>query len=244
VRYSFLVIARDGRLVTKDRASVWLARGLQEKPFQRATATLQQIGVPGLSADPHGVPSIYVVHLTVPSAGKYWVLAKPRGSRIDGLANLVVRDRAYSPAIGSPAPKSKTPTLKTTGGRLGPLTTSTHPDRALYTTSVAQALAAHAPFVVTFATPKFCVSRTCGPVVDVVSHVRKTTNDERVTFIHAEVYRGNNPAKGYNPWMRDWNLTSEPWTFLVGADGRVKAKFEGSVSANELRAAIRTKLTT
>jgi hypothetical protein len=242
VRYSFLVIARDGRLVTKNTASVWLARGLKEKPFQRATAALQPIGVPGLSAAAHGVASIYVVHLKVPSEGTYWVLAKPRGSTIDGLANLVVRHRTYSLAIGTLAPRSKTPTLTTTGGKLGPLTTSTHPDRALYTTSIAQALWAHEPFVVTFATPKFCTSRTCGPVVDVVSHVRKSLNDNRVKFIHAEVYSGNDPAKGYNPWMREWNLKTEPWTFLVGADGRIKEKFEGSVSASELRAAIRSKL--
>jgi hypothetical protein len=32
---------------------------------------------------------------------------------------------------------------------------------------------------------------------------------------------------------------SEPWVFLVGRDGRVKAKFEGSVSEAELAAAIR-----
>ena len=39
--------------------------------------------------------------------------------------------------------------------------------------------------------------------------------------------------------MRQWGLSSEPWTFLVGRDGRVKAKFEGSVSENELAAAVR-----
>jgi glutathione peroxidase-family protein len=42
--------------------------------------------------------------------------------------------------------------------------------------------------------------------------------------------------------MRQWGLQSEPWTFLVGRDGLVKAKFEGSVSAAELEAAIRRLL--
>ena len=241
VRFSFLVIARDGQLVAKKRASVWLARGLKDKPFQQATATLQSVGVPGLSTAGN-VPSVYVVHLDVPAAGTYWVLARPKGSQIAGLGNLVVRAHTFSPAIGSLAPKSKTPTLASSGGRLAPLTTATHPDRALYTTSVAQALAAHEPFVVTFATPKFCTSRTCGPVVDVVSHVRKQTRDARIKFIHVEVFKNNNPAQGYNEWMREWNLQSEPWTFLVGGDGRVKAKFEGSVSAAELGAAVRSFL--
>jgi hypothetical protein len=239
VRYSFLVIGKDGRLVTTPRAAVWLARGLKEKPFARAVATLEPIGVPGAPAEAGNVSSIYVVHLDVPGPGTYWVLAKPDGSKLAGLGNLVVAKRTASPELGSPAPASKTPTLATSGGSLSRLSTSTRPDRALYTTSVAQALAAHRPFVVTFATPKFCTSRTCGPVVDVVSHVRKQARRARVAFIHVEVFNGNDPSKGYNRWVKEWKLPSEPWTFLVGADGRIKAKFEGSVSPSELLAAVR-----
>ena len=227
--------------MTKPRASVWLARGLKQEPFERATATLEQIGAPSEAATSSGVLSLYVVHLRVPAAGTYWVLAKPEGSPIAGLGKIVVRKHTVSVPVGAAAPPSRTPTLTTTGGRLGPLTTATHPDRALYATSVAQALAAKRPFVVAFATPKFCSSRTCGPVVDVLSYVRKASPGG-VTFIHAEVFRGNNPANGYNPWLGEWKLQSEPWIFLVGRDGRIKAKFEGSVSAGELRAAVRTSL--
>ena len=42
--------------------------------------------------------------------------------------------------------------------------------------------------------------------------------------------------------MKQWHLQSEPWVFLVGRDGRVKAKFQGSVSPGELRSAIRSTL--
>jgi hypothetical protein len=42
--------------------------------------------------------------------------------------------------------------------------------------------------------------------------------------------------------MRQWGLSTEPWVFLVGADGHVKAKFEGSVSEAELSAAVRDRL--
>jgi hypothetical protein len=183
-----------------------------------------------------------VVHLRVPAAGTYWVLAKPEGSTLAGLGNVVVARRAASAAVGAPAPRSRTPTLLSTHGNLRTLSTATHPDRALYTVSVVQALARHLPFVVVFATPKFCTSRTCGPVVDVVSQVRRQTLGTGVTFIHAEVFKGNNPANGYNRWMGEWGLRSEPWVFLVGRDGRIKAKFEGSVSAAELRQAVHSQL--
>jgi glutathione peroxidase-family protein len=42
--------------------------------------------------------------------------------------------------------------------------------------------------------------------------------------------------------MKQWNLHNEPWTFVVGRDGRVKAKFMGSVSAAELEPAVRRVL--
>ena len=83
----------------------------------------------------------------------------------------------------------------------------------------------------TFATPKFCASRTCGPVVDVVEEVQRRLDDERVRFIHVEVYEDNDPAKGYNRWMKEWKLPTEPWTFLVGTDrGTIVDRFEGTVS--------------
>ena len=61
-------------------------------------------------------------------------------------------------------------------------------------------------------------------------------------FIHVEAFRDNDPRKGYNRWMRQWGLPSEPWTFLVGRDGRVTAKFEGALSEAELVAAVRKTL--
>jgi hypothetical protein len=39
--------------------------------------------------------------------------------------------------------------------------------------------------------------------------------------------------------MKQWHLTTEPWTFVVGADGLIRAKFMGSVSAGELEAAVK-----
>ena len=144
--------------------------------------------------------------------------------------------------MGARAPASATPTLASVHGAAAKLTTRVPPDRALLRYSIGGSLAAHRPFVVTFATPRYCTSRTCGPVVDVVNYVRRRLAARGVRFIHVEVYTRNRPALGYNRWMRQWGLRSEPWTFLVGRDGRIKAKFEGSVSARELEAAVRRLL--
>jgi hypothetical protein len=241
VRYPFLVIRKDARPVNRRTASVWLATARNREPFDHATAQLESIGVPGVSEPAFGgVTRIYVAHLRVPQPGRYWLVAAPSGARIQAIGTLDVVARGSSPAIGAPAPHSATPTLATAS--VGSLTTRRPPDLALLRFSVAGALAEHRPFVVTFATPKFCTSRTCGPVVDVVDAVRRQFASSPVRFIHVEVFQDNDPAKGYNRWMKQWGLRSEPWTFLVGRDGRVKAKFEGSVSAAELATAVRRKL--
>jgi hypothetical protein len=240
VRFSFLVIRHDARPVERSRARVWLARSRSARPFERATATLEPIGVPGQSGPAlGGVRNIYVVHVRVPRAGRYWLAAEPIGARIQALATLDVKRRSDSPVLGAKAPASETPTLASAGGRTRELTTRIPPDRPLLRYSIADSLAARKPFVVTFATPRYCESRTCGPVVDVVDHARRRFERQGIRFIHVEVYTGNNPQRGYNRWMKQWRLRTEPWTFVVGRDGRIKAKFEGSLSARELAAAVR-----
>ncbi|MBA2475623.1 MAG: hypothetical protein H0V40_06685 [Actinobacteria bacterium] len=119
------------------------------------------------------------------------------------------------------------------------MTTSTPPDRELLRHSVADTLAAHKPFVVAFATPKFCASRACGPTVDIVEAVRRSFARSGVRFIHVEIFEGNDPTRGVNRWVREWRLPTEPWVFVVGGDGRIAAKFEGSVSVRELSRAVR-----
>lgn len=235
-RVSFLVVSNDGRAVARPTADVWIARSRSDPPLARTTARLEHIGV---SAE---VQSIYVAHVRVPRAGRYWIVARPNGGnvRIGGIATLDVKAHSVTPAIGAQAPASDNPTLGTAPIRL--LTTSVPPDRALLRYSIAGSLRAHAPFVVVFATPRFCTSRTCGPVVDVVDTARKQLRRSDVRFIHVEIYRDNNPAKGYNRWVRQWRLQTEPWVFLVGRDGRIKAKFEGAISTRELERAVRTQL--
>ena len=240
VRYPFLVIRRDARPVERPRARVWVARSRTGRPFEETSALLEHIGVAGRSEPAAGgVRKIYVVRLRIPRPGRYWLVAEPDGAKIQALATVDVARRAESPAIGARVPVSDTPTLASAHGRTRALTTRAPPDRGLLRYSVAGSVAARRPFVVTFATPRYCTSRTCGPVVDVVDSLRRRYAHTGVRFIHVEVYAGNNPQRGYNRWMKQWHLRTEPWTFLVGRDGRIKAKFEGSVSARELGVAIR-----
>ena len=241
VRVSFLVVDRRGRVISPPKARVWLADSLLAKPRQRTLAGLEPLGVPGVTTD-EPVKALYVVHLRIPNAGTYYLLARPIGARIGGIGQVVVNPKSQTPAVGARAYPSKTPTLASVHGQAAKITTRIPPDRALLRYSIADSLAAHVPFVVTFATPRWCSSRTCGPVVDVVNAARRRFARTKIRFIHVEIYAGNDPHKGYNRWYKQWRLPSEPWTFLVGANGRIKAKFAGSVSVRELNAAIQQYL--
>ena len=237
VRVSFLVVRRDARPVYAPRAVVYVARSRASRPFARVSAALERVGVPGRDAG--NATSVYVARVRISRPGRYWVVAVPAGSRVRALGTLDVRASSASPALGSKAFPSRTPTIASTHGDFARLTTRVPPDRGLLRYSVAESLAAHVPFVVVFATPKFCTSRTCGPVVDVVDAVRRRFRRTDVRFVHVEVYRRNDPTLGLNKFMREWHLPSEPWVFLVGSDGRIKGKFEGPVSVRELAAAVR-----
>ena len=242
VRVSFLVVDAEGRVVTLPTARVWVGEGLDARPFLETEAKLERIGVPG--GDEGDATHIYVAQLRLPRPGKYWLVAEPEGgpTQVQALGNVLVVKEDPPPDVGEPAVASETPTLASTGGDLSALTTRTPPDESLLRYSVADSLEAKVPFVVTFATPKFCSSRACGPVVDVVEEVSRRFEGENVRFIHVEVFEDNDPAKGYNRWLQEWNLPTEPWTFLVARDGTIAARYEGTVSVNELETGVRDKL--
>lgn len=152
---------------------------------------------------------------------------------------FAVLERHLAPAVGAPAPAVASPTADSPEG-LGAICTH-EPPCDLHRVSVAGALAAHRPFVVVFATPAFCRSRICGPVLDLVLGLEPRYRD-RVEFIHIEPYELELARQGrlqLGPAARAWGLPSEPWVFVVGADGRIAARLEGIFSAEELEAAIR-----
>ena len=150
-------------------------------------------------------------------------------------------------AIGQAAPPSDTPTLADVGGDASLLSTDTNPVPAFYETSVADAVAGHIPFVLVFATPKFCTSAQCGPTLDRLKPVAAA--HPGMTFINVEPFELE-PANGtLQPVLTDgqltpvkatidWGLLSEPWVFVVDGDGIVRGSFEGVVGEAELEAAI------
>ncbi|MCC6224493.1 MAG: hypothetical protein IT201_13510 [Thermoleophilia bacterium] len=240
-RISFLVLRPDGRVVHAPRARVAVAAGdLDAVPAIEGTAEDLDVGTPGKDDDELESPSVWVARVDLPAPGRYTLLVEPEGTDVQAVGQIEVRASSPAPEIGDPAFPSDTPTLE--DGFAEEITTASPPDVELLRHSVADSLEDGVPFVVVFATPRYCQSRVCGPAVAVVDEVRRRLEGGGVRFIHVEIYEGNDPARGFNRWVEEWGLPTEPYTFLVGADGIVAARFEGLVTVGELERAVRELL--
>ncbi len=210
-------------------------------PFE---ATYVPIAGPGITLAPEDIKGVYVAKITLPDPGGYFMAAK---YTIDGVqstasGSINMAEKETSPPVGAAALPSDTPTIKSTNGDFAALTTSDPPDKTLLEYSIAESIEDKQPFVAVFATPKFCASRLCGPTVKIAEAVQKDMKDTPMRFIHIEIYRDNDPNSGPNPWVQQWGLPSEPWVFVVGADGKIRSKFEGAVGLDELEQAARAAL--
>ena len=239
-RLSFLLVDSAGALVEAESARVRVATGgLAAVPDGETTAELIPVGVPPEAGD-FDAPTVYVANLDLADPGEYTILVEPEGADIQGVGQIQVAAESPVPAVGENAVPSDNPTVE--DGFPEDITTATPPDVELLQYSVKQSLEDGAPFVVTFATPKFCASRVCGPAVDIVDSVRQKLAGTDIRFIHIEIFEDNDPNRGFNQWAKEWNLPTEPWTFVVDASGVIQARFEGLVTAQELEQSVRDTL--
>ncbi len=163
-------------------------------------------------------------------------------TRIDGamhaaLGAIALAANDPAPAPGERAPAIRTDTLKSAGGDVTKIDTRVPPSD-MHDISLDVALKQRKPIVLLFATPSFCKSRVCSPVVDVAGQAMAQTGSDAI-FIHQEIYRDNDPNKGFREPVLRYGITNEPFTFVIGADGRVSEQLQGPFVAEELESAIK-----
>jgi hypothetical protein len=107
----------------------------------------------------------------------------------------------------------------------------------MHQTSIADAIEAGRPVVVLFATPVYCVSRFCGPITEEVAALAQDYED-RAAFVHVEVwedFESQTLSEAAVEWLQapDGSAT-EPWTFLIGADGTITQRWGNVLDIAEL----------
>ena len=143
-------------------------------------------------------------------------------------------------SVGDAAPILDTPTIPDTP--IEDLTTDGDPLLTLYDTSLGEAIGNGRQTVVIFATPAYCTSAACGPLLQQTKDASATYPD--VDFVHIEVYEGfNEPDFAPDtdhlvPAVVAFNLPSEPWIFVMDEDGMIIARFEGVLGEGELESVL------
>lgn len=191
-----------------------------------------------------GLPvGLYVAYASFDQPGAWEAelsIPQPSGEPQVSRVRLDVLPEPNAPGAGSPAIPSDTLTAADVPD-LSQLTSDTRPDPELYQLSVADALAAGKPFLVTFSTPGYCQTAVCAPNLGVVKQLKEQYKAE-VNFLHVEVYPypfGESFEAGRRvPAMQEWGLRTEPWTFLVDGEGAIQARYEGGITLAELQPAL------
>jgi hypothetical protein len=194
---------------------------------------------------------IYIANTSFPESGRYGAEFQ---TSVDGGTPEIVRltfDVQPSSAVvkvGDRAPASVTPTLADVDGNLAHISTDAHPEPSFYETSVDEALTAGEPFVLIFATPRFCTSAQCGPTLDRIKPYAERYPS--VTFINVEPYKlklvdgalqADLDANGQlqtAPVTDEWHLFNEPAVYVVDRDGIVRGSFDLIFSDEELTEAL------
>jgi hypothetical protein len=202
---------------------------LQTQPAFRAQTT---------SSDPNAASVVYSTQIDFPSNGEWGIAALIReGGEMTAtlLPSATVGEFKGIPRPGQPAPRIHTPTPEDVGGDLSQITTRIPPDTQ-NKVDYADVLGKE-PIVLLFATPQFCQSRVCGPVVDVAEQAKQEFGD-KAAFIHMEIYNENDPGKNVRPQVRAFHLPSEPWLFTIDRKGVVSSVVEGAFGKELLDASV------
>ncbi len=198
---------------------------LATQPAYRAQTT---------TSDPDAATIVYTTDVDFPSNGE-WRIAALIKQGDETVATLLpsasVGEYKGVPKVEEKAPKIHTPTPADVGGDLSKITTRIPPDtqnRVDYADVLGKE-----PILLLFATPQFCQSRVCGPVVDVAEQVKEQF-DDKAAFIHMEIYNDNDPSKHPRPQVRAFRLPSEPWLFAIDRKGVVQAVVEGAFGVERM----------
>ncbi|MGQ0615650.1 MAG: hypothetical protein ACT4PW_01450 [Acidimicrobiia bacterium] len=204
----------------------------------------QTVGDPvAVAARGTGLPrSYYPLVFSPPGPGVYTLNTEAEGEALVTNVQLSVGSGVVQP--GAAMVPVDTPT---TADRRGVelLCTLTPTACPLHDVTLGGALGEGRPLAFLIATPQFCQTAVCGPVLDVLLAVRETF--PQVRFLHSEVFptvaaAQGGPASQLVPAVSAYGLTFEPCLFLARADGTVARRLDVIFDETEVAEAL-TELT-
>ena len=231
-RFQFAMATQDREFVTDADVEAWIVG-------DEGTRLVQGPVAAPYYGEGLGDKGVYVFESLIDRPGIYDVIVATADRQRSGHVAVRAAARADStiPHIGEPLPSEATATVTDQQG-LTQLCTR-DPQCSMHEVSLDAALSEGRPVVLTIATPAYCTSEICGPVVDIVEQVRNEVARDDVVWIHSEVFVDPTIEQPVTvPIMGTLSLPSEPWTFLVGSDGKVVDRYDGPVPMELLRESV------
>ncbi len=182
------------------------------------------------------VRGLYKFDMEIPGPGTFQITLEGDAIGEPPPVGLIAVEDPTVMLPGDQAPLSETRTTQT--HEIAEITTDPDPEPSFYEMTVAEAVES-GPSVLVFATPAWCTTQTCGPLLDQVK--RLSAAFPALTYVHVEIYENIDAASFEDlvtvPAVVEWGLPSEPWVFVTDQDGVVTAAFQGVALDSELEEA-------
>ena len=227
-RFVFAIIDNDQNPISIPNIKINLTNSNQTTTVYNAT----------FEEWPSGKTGVYVSHPYFDISGSWNIKTTISPNNITLNTNFIVAVESKTPTIGEPAPKSTNKT-RFSHPNLSEITSDIEPNLDLYTFTIKESVEKSNPILLTFSTPGFCQTATCGPQVKIISDLSAKYKNT-VNFIHVEIY--DNPhelalhfaKRRIAPTVNEWGIFTEPFTFLIDKNGIVSAKYEGFATYSEI----------
>jgi hypothetical protein len=203
----------------------------------KVTTTDGKVVVPAVTADRHekGLPLPYWPFLfELSDPGTYQLAVDISGKTLTQAFSVVPPAQTAIPKVGDQLPPFDTPT--TTNGRgVNPICTR-KPECPLHTVALTQALKSGKPVAYLIATPAFCQTGVCGPILDFVVAAHNRVGDKAV-MVHAEVYTDLTASKP-TPAVDAYHMTFEPCLWITDGTGKVVERLDFVFDEGEIDGAL------
>ena len=226
-------------------------------PGPSTTATF--VPVPGTAADGDaptivsGASGVYEaedVTFDRPGPWRATVTAEIDGVVRELSSDFVVDAESQIPAPGMRALETDTLTMDSDvrPGAIDSMADGTGevPDPELHAITIADAIREGHPALVLFGTPAYCTSRFCGPEVTELQRLA-ADHPDRAEYIHVEIWKDYTAQpQVVNKGAADWLLRgtpespemTEPWLYLIGADGTIADRWGPLFDVDEVAASL------
>ncbi len=190
-----------------------------------------------VAAHADGVPRPYLpLYFEFPEPGIYDVETDYEGRRLNSQVQVFPIDQVEQPLVGSALPPADTPTLQQSFD-VDPICTRT-PTCPFHDVNLTDVIGTGRPVAVLLATPAYCRTTACGPILDILIDVAGGRDD--LVVIHSEVYKNPKSVTDLNeatlaPLPTAYDMTFEPCLFVANSAGELVVRGDIVVDRVEMQ---------